>query len=87
MLFRSAHFGLGKATRAEIVEVKWPSGLKQVFQCLDANQFYLIEEGRDQLALQRFAHKTSIIPQPSRATKLDETLLEQVVRLGKNAPT
>ena len=25
-----ANFGLGKATRAETVEIRWPSGLKQI---------------------------------------------------------
>jgi hypothetical protein len=51
-----AHLGLGKATRAETVEVKWPSGQRQVFHDVDSDKFYLIEEGRDQLGLQRFAN-------------------------------
>jgi len=50
-----AHFGLGKATRAETVEVKWPSGQRQMFHDVDVDKFYLIEEGRDQLGQQRFA--------------------------------
>ncbi len=49
------HFGLGKATKAETVEVKWPSGQRQVFHDVAADKFYLIEEGKDQLGLQRFA--------------------------------
>ena len=49
------HFGLGKATKAETVEVKWPSGLRQVFHDVEADKFYLIEEGKDQLEAQRFA--------------------------------
>ena len=49
------HFGLGKATRAESVEVKWPSGQRQVFHDVEADRFYLIEEGKDQLGQQRFA--------------------------------
>jgi hypothetical protein len=53
------HFGLGKATRAETVEVKWPSGLRQVFHDVDADKFYQIQEGSGQLALQRFARKVS----------------------------
>ena len=51
-----AHFGIGKAIRAERVEVKWPSGQSQVFQDLEADKFYLIEEGRDQIRLQHFSH-------------------------------
>jgi len=49
------HFGLGKAAKAETVEVKWPSGLRQVFHNVEADKFYLIEEGKDQLGAQRFA--------------------------------
>jgi hypothetical protein len=51
------HFGLGKATKAETIEVKWPSGLRQVFHDVDADKFYQIQEGSGQLAPQRFASK------------------------------
>jgi hypothetical protein len=50
-----AHFGLGKATRIDSIEVVWPSGQKQVFRDLEADKFYRIEEGRDEIGLQRFA--------------------------------
>jgi hypothetical protein len=49
------HFGLGKAAKAETVEVKWPSGQRQVFHDVEADKFYLIEEGKDQLGTQRIA--------------------------------
>jgi enediyne biosynthesis protein E4 len=52
-----ANFGLGKANRAETVEVLWPSGLRQVFHDIEADKFYLIEESREQLSLQRFTRK------------------------------
>jgi hypothetical protein len=52
-----ANFGLGKAGRAETVEVAWPSGLRQVFHNVEADKFYLIEERKDQLQLQQFAGK------------------------------
>ena len=48
-----ANFGLGKATRAETVEVQWPSGQHQVFRNLEADKFYLIEEGREQIGQQK----------------------------------
>ena len=47
-----ASFGLGKSTRAETVEVRWLSGLQQTFHNVDADKFYLIEEGSDRLTLQ-----------------------------------
>ena len=53
-----ANFGLGKASRAETVEITWPSGLRQVFRNVEADKFYWIEEGKDQLQLQQFAGKT-----------------------------
>jgi hypothetical protein len=52
-----ANFGLGKADRAETVEIRWPSGTQQVFHNVDAGKFYLVEEGSDHLELQRFVRK------------------------------
>ena len=49
-----AHFGVGGATRAEIVEVSWPSGEKQRFHNIEADQFYVIREGSDQIEAQQF---------------------------------
>jgi hypothetical protein len=52
-----ANFGLGNSKRAETVEVTWPSGHRQVFHNVEADKFYLIEEGKDQLQLQPIARK------------------------------
>jgi enediyne biosynthesis protein E4 len=52
-----ANFGLGKSKLAEIVEVAWPSGQRQVFHNVEVDKFYLIEEGKDQLQLQQIARK------------------------------
>ncbi len=52
-----ANFGLGKATRAETVEVRWPGGQQQTFRNLDADRFYRIEEGNDRLESQNLARK------------------------------
>ena len=56
-----AHFGLGNATRAELVEVNWPSGEKQIFRELEANKFYLIEEAEAQLKFQQFGRGTKTV--------------------------
>ncbi len=39
------HFGLGKASKADRVEVLWPSGLKESFENLPANQTAALKEG------------------------------------------
>ena len=39
-------FGLGRDKKADAVEIEWPSGERQTFPNLDANQFLLIEEGK-----------------------------------------
>jgi enediyne biosynthesis protein E4 len=49
-----AHFGLGPNTSADEVEVRWPSGLRQVFRNIPADGFYLLVEGQNQLQRQRF---------------------------------
>jgi len=40
------HFGMGKAARAERLEVRWPSGEVQVLQDIEANQVLTITEGQ-----------------------------------------
>ncbi len=39
------HFGLGQATRADRLEVRWPSGRVDVLENLEANQFLTLQEG------------------------------------------
>jgi hypothetical protein len=67
-----ANFGLGKATQADTMEVSWPSGLKQSFHNVGADQFYLIEEGKQQLGMQRFspplAKGAAVSPSPASGT-------------------
>jgi hypothetical protein len=53
-----ANFGLGGATVASSIEVTWPSGTRQVFRNLAADQFYLIEEAHDEVILQQLHPKT-----------------------------
>ena len=45
--------GLGKAAKADEVEIRWPSGLKQKLGPLAADRGYLITEGEDNPRLSR----------------------------------
>jgi hypothetical protein len=49
-----AHFGLGTATKADRVEVAWPSGKKEVVADVAANQILTIEEGKGLVKSQAF---------------------------------
>lgn len=63
-----ANFGLEKAARAETVEITWPSGLRQTFHNVEADKFYLIEEGTDRLNMQRFAGRPGITSSKNSGT-------------------
>ena len=39
------HFGLGKASIVDRIEIRWPSGLKETFEEIKPNQFLQIREG------------------------------------------
>jgi hypothetical protein len=39
------HFGLGKATKAARVVIRWPNGLDETLRDLPANRFYIVREG------------------------------------------
>jgi hypothetical protein len=51
-----ANFGIGNATRAQGVEIKWPSGRSQAFHDVPADRFYQVKEGQDMLLIQEFAN-------------------------------
>jgi hypothetical protein len=55
-----AHFGLGANSRVDSVEITWPSGLKQSFRDLQADRFYVIEEGAK--ALRPAGERSHAIP-------------------------
>ena len=38
------HFGLGRAAAADSVEIAWPSGVKETYRDLRANQLFVIQE-------------------------------------------
>ena len=48
------HFGLGAATSADI-EIDWPSGVKETYKDLPANQLHTIKEGTGKIPSRPFA--------------------------------
>ncbi len=48
---QAVHFGLGNDTQIQELEIKWPSGLIETYQNLDADQTFLAIEGGDITAL------------------------------------
>jgi hypothetical protein len=38
------HFGLGRAARADLIEIRWPSGTVQVLKDVPANQVLKVKE-------------------------------------------
>ncbi len=54
------HFGLGKASKIDSLEIHWPSGKTEAFQNLDANHFYSILEGQGIVPAEKIHPATSI---------------------------
>jgi hypothetical protein len=48
------HFGLGRADKADLVELAWPSGVKETFQNLLANQLFVVQETKGIVSSRRF---------------------------------
>jgi hypothetical protein len=45
-----AHFGVGASTRVDLIEIAWPSGRKEKFSNIAADHFYMVEEGKNEIA-------------------------------------
>ena len=50
------HFGLGTAEKADRVEVMWPSGLKESFADVKANQIVVVQETKGVVKSEAFRH-------------------------------
>jgi hypothetical protein len=40
------HFGLGRITKVDLVEMRWPTGKVEIFKDVAADKIYTIVEGR-----------------------------------------
>lgn len=48
------HFGLGRAIKVDLIEVRWPSGLRESFRDIAPNQLILIREGEGIIKAENF---------------------------------
>jgi hypothetical protein len=53
------HFGLGKATKVDVLEIRWPSGQVETIKDVAANQLVQVKEGQGIAGLEKFASKPS----------------------------
>ena len=52
------HFGLGKADKADLIEIRWPSGQVDTLKDVKANQLIVVKEGQGIVKTQTFDTKT-----------------------------
>ena len=48
------HFGLGKAAKVDSIEIAWPSGLKENFRNVPANQLLIVQESKGIVETRKF---------------------------------
>lgn len=48
------HFGLGKARKLDLIEVRWPLGLVESFKNIEANQLLVLEENKGIIRQEKF---------------------------------
>ncbi len=41
---KRVHFGLGAETKVSSIEIRWPSGIRQVLKDVSADQFLKVDE-------------------------------------------
>jgi hypothetical protein len=51
------HFGLGRAAAVDLVELAWPSGVKESFRDLPANHLYVFQEDKGIASSRRFGSR------------------------------
>ena len=51
------HFGLGKAAKVDLLEIRWPSGQVDTLKDLPANQLVIVKEGEGILRSEKFPFK------------------------------
>jgi hypothetical protein len=58
------HFGIGKAEKIELLEIRWPSGLVETLKDIKPNQVIIVKEGEGIIRTMTF--NPLKIPRPSK---------------------
>jgi len=53
------HFGLGKAEKVEVLEIRWPSGQVDTLKHLAVNQLVVVKEGSGISRSEKFQRKSA----------------------------
>jgi hypothetical protein len=48
------HFGLGRASKVDTLEIAWPSGAKETFRNLPVNQLFVVQETKGIVSSRKF---------------------------------
>ena len=51
------HFGLGKETKIDSLEIRWPGGQVEKAAAIDADQFLTVKEGSGIIKAERYGKK------------------------------
>jgi len=61
---KTLHFGLGDASHADRIAIRWPSGLRQEFRNFEAGFRYYVMEGNNEPRREAFAQREPLPPAP-----------------------
>ena len=53
------HFGIGKAQKVELLEIRWPSGVVEKLENVEANQLIYVKEGQGIFKATKFPEKAT----------------------------
>ena len=49
------HFGLGQASKVDLIAIRWPSGAEESFSNIEVNQLLYIQEAKGIIKAEKFS--------------------------------
>ncbi len=78
------HFGLGDVVRVEMIEVRWPSGVRRVLRAPELNRYHLVLAPSGTGVPEILDSSLEVPADVLRGPKLFETLLSELPELSKD---